>query len=194
MGSGPGTIQKVRARLLPFIFICYAVAYLDRVNVGFAALEMNKDLGLSDTAYALGVGLFFWGYALLEVPSNLLLASVGARIWIARIMISWGFVSSAMMFATGPWSFGAMRLLLGVAEAGLSRHHPVSHLLVPDRGARQSRRVIHDSHRYYRGGGRPALGPADAAGRRDGFARVAVAVPHRRACRPSSSDSSSSAI
>ena len=115
---GRRTIRKVRARLLPFIFICYAVAYLDRVNVGFAALEMNKDLGLSDTAYAFGVGLFFWGYALLEVPSNLLLARVGARVWIARIMIVWGLVSSAMMFATGPWSFGAMRLLLGVAEAG----------------------------------------------------------------------------
>jgi ACS family tartrate transporter-like MFS transporter len=115
---GPRTIKKVRGRLLPFIFICYAIAYLDRVNVGFAALEMNKDIGLSDAAYAFGAGLFFWGYALLEVPSNLVLAKVGARMWIARIMILWGLVSCAMMFVTGPWSFGAMRLLLGVAEAG----------------------------------------------------------------------------
>jgi MFS family permease len=88
------------------------------VNVGFAALEMNHDIGLSDSAYALGAGLFFWGYALLEVPSNLILARVGARVWIARIMIGWGVVSSAMMFITGPWSFAAFRLLLGVAEAG----------------------------------------------------------------------------
>jgi ACS family tartrate transporter-like MFS transporter len=112
------TMGKVRLRLLPFIFLCYAIAYLDRVNVGFAALEMNRDLGLSDTAYAFGAGLFFWGYAILEVPSNLILARVGARRWIARIMIGWGVVSAAMMFVTGAKSFAAMRLLLGVAEAG----------------------------------------------------------------------------
>jgi len=112
------TIRKVRLRLLPFIFLCYSVAYLDRVNVGFAALEMNRDLALSDAAYAFGAGLFFWGYALLEVPSNLILARVGARVWIARIMIGWGLVSSSMMFVSGPWSFAAFRLALGVAEAG----------------------------------------------------------------------------
>jgi len=112
------TIRKVRLRLIPFMFICYAIAYLDRVNVGFAALEMNRDIGLSDAAYSIGAGLFFWGYALLEVPSNLILARVGARRWIARIMIGWGLVSMAMMFAQGPWSFAALRLLLGVAEAG----------------------------------------------------------------------------
>jgi D-galactonate transporter len=115
---GARTIQKVRLRLLPFIFLCYSIAYLDRVNVGFAALEMNRDLGLSDTAYAFGAGLFFWGYAVLEVPSNLILARVGARRWIARIMLGWGVVSSAMMFVSGPVSFAAMRLLLGIAEAG----------------------------------------------------------------------------
>jgi ACS family tartrate transporter-like MFS transporter len=115
---GARTIRKVRLRLIPYIFLCYAIAYLDRVNVGFAALEMNQDLGLSDAAYALGAGLFFWGYALLEVPSNLILARVGARVWIARIMIGWGIVSSAMMFIQGPWSFAAFRLALGVAEAG----------------------------------------------------------------------------
>jgi len=115
---GPRTIRKVRLRLIPYMFLCYSIAYLDRVNVGFAALEMNRDLSLSDAAYSFGAGLFFWGYALLEVPSNLILARVGARIWIARIMIGWGLVSSAMMFVTGPYSFAAMRLLLGVAEAG----------------------------------------------------------------------------
>ena len=112
------TIRKVRLRLIPFMFVCYSIAYLDRVNVGFAALEMNRDIGLSDAAYSIGAGLFFWGYAVLEVPSNLILARVGARRWIARIMIGWGLVSMAMMFAQGPWSFGALRLLLGVAEAG----------------------------------------------------------------------------
>jgi len=112
------TILKVRLRLLPYMFICYSIAYLDRVNVGFAALEMNRDIGLSDAAYAFGAGLFFWGYAVLEVPSNLILARVGARVWIARIMIIWGVVSSAMMFVSGPWSFAAFRLALGVAEAG----------------------------------------------------------------------------
>src|SRR5215216_4988408 len=112
------TIAKVRLRLLPFLFFCYSIAYLDRVNVGFAALEMNRDLRLSDTAYGFGAGLFFWGYAVLEVPSNLILARVGARRWIARIMIGWGLVSSATMFVSGPASFAAMRLLLGVAEAG----------------------------------------------------------------------------
>jgi D-galactonate transporter len=112
------TILKVRLRLLPFMFVCYSIAYLDRVNVGFAALEMNRDIGLSDAAYAFGAGLFFWGYATLEVPSNLILARVGARVWIARIMIIWGVVSSAMMFVSGPWSFAAFRLALGVAEAG----------------------------------------------------------------------------
>ena len=115
---GAATILKVRLRLLPYIFLCYSVAYLDRVNVGFASLEMNRDIGLSDAAYAFGAGLFFWGYAILEVPSNLVLARVGARVWIARIMIGWGLVSSAMMFVSGPWSFAAFRLALGVAEAG----------------------------------------------------------------------------
>ena len=111
-------IARVTRRIIPFAFICYVVAYVDRVNVGFAAQALQRDLHLSDTAYGLGAGLFFLGYCLFEVPSNLILERVGARRWIARIMIGWGLVSMGMMFATGPRSFYAARILLGVAEAG----------------------------------------------------------------------------
>ncbi|WP_338768299.1 MFS transporter [Massilia sp. METH4] len=110
--------RRVSRRLLPFLFLCYVAAYLDRVNVGFAKLQMQADLALSDTVYGIGAGIFFIGYFLFEVPSNLLMERVGARRWIARIMISWGFVSAATMFATGPVSFYVLRFLLGVAEAG----------------------------------------------------------------------------
>jgi ACS family tartrate transporter-like MFS transporter len=112
------TIARVVRRLVPFIFICYVIAYIDRVNIGFAATELQRDLGLSDAAYGLGGGLFFLGYCLFEIPSNLIMDRVGARIWIARIMIGWGLVSMAMMFVVGQWSFYAMRVLLGIAEAG----------------------------------------------------------------------------
>jgi ACS family tartrate transporter-like MFS transporter len=112
------TVRKVTHRLVPFLFVLYVVCFLDRVNVGFAALQMNRDLGLSATAYGLGAGILFVGYALFEVPSNIILARVGARRWIARIAITWGLLSSAMMFVEGPYSFYALRFLLGVAEAG----------------------------------------------------------------------------
>ena len=111
-------LRRVVRRLVPFIFLCYVVAYIDRVNIGFAATELQRDLGLSDAAYGLGGGLFFLGYCLFEIPSNLIMERVGARIWIARIMIGWGLVSMAMMFVVGQWSFYAMRVLLGIAEAG----------------------------------------------------------------------------
>ena len=111
-------MARVTWRLLPFLLLLYIISWLDRVNVGFAKLQMNGDLGLSDTAYGLGAGIFFIGYGLREIPSNLLLVRFGARIWIARIMITWGIISSAMMFVQGPWSFYVLRFLLGVAEAG----------------------------------------------------------------------------
>jgi ACS family tartrate transporter-like MFS transporter len=111
-------VARVTRRLIPFAFLCYVVAYVDRVNVGFAAQALQRDLHLSDTAYGFGAGLFFLGYFLFEVPSNLILERVGARRWIARIMIVWGFVSMGMMFVTGPRSFYAARILLGLAEAG----------------------------------------------------------------------------
>jgi ACS family tartrate transporter-like MFS transporter len=111
-------IARVQGRLIPFIFICYVIAYLDRVNIGFAATELQRDLGLTDAAFGLGAGLFFLGYCLFEVPSNLILERIGARLWIARIMIVWGIVSMAMMFVSGVASFYALRVLLGIAEAG----------------------------------------------------------------------------
>jgi sugar phosphate permease len=112
------TYHKVDVRLLPFLFLCYILAYLDRVNVGFAKLQMLKDLSLSDAAFATGAGIFFIGYFFFEVPSNVLLKKFGARMWIARIMISWGVISACMIFVKGEWSFYAMRFLLGLAEAG----------------------------------------------------------------------------
>src|SRR5688572_29245462 len=110
-------LSKVRRRLIPFLLLLYVAAYLDRINVGFAALEMKQDLGFSDTVYGLGAGLFFVGYFLFEVPSNLLLERVGARVWLARIMISWGAISTAMMFVKSVAWFYALRFLLGAAEA-----------------------------------------------------------------------------
>jgi ACS family tartrate transporter-like MFS transporter len=112
------TISRVIRRLIPFIFICYVVAYVDRVNIGFAAKELQRDLGLSAAVFGLGGGLFFLGYCVFEIPSNLILERVGARIWIARIMIVWGIVSMGMMFVSGQASFYTVRVLLGVAEAG----------------------------------------------------------------------------
>ncbi len=105
-------------RLIPFLFLCYVVAYLDRVNVGFAKLQMLKDLGMSDTAYGIGAGIFFIGYFLFEVPSNLILHRIGARVWIARIMITWGVLSAATMFVTSASMFYVVRFMLGLAEAG----------------------------------------------------------------------------
>jgi MFS transporter, ACS family, tartrate transporter len=112
------TMRKVYLRLLPFAALCYFLCYVDRINVGFAALTMNKELGLSAWMFGFASGAFFWGYFLFEVPSNLILEKIGARIWIARIMITWGILSGATAFCTGPYSYLAVRFLLGVAEAG----------------------------------------------------------------------------
>ncbi|HXQ53890.1 MAG TPA: MFS transporter [Stellaceae bacterium] len=113
------TIRKVYLRLLPLALLSYFLCYLDRINVGFAALTMNKDLGLDAATYGMAAGVFFWGYFLFEVPSNVILEKVGARLWIARIMVTWGLLSGATAFCTGPWSFLTVRFLLGLAEAGL---------------------------------------------------------------------------
>ena len=111
-------VRKISWRILPFVMLLYFVSFLDRVNVGFAALSMNKAIGLTPTMFGLGGGIFFLGYFLFEVPSNLILYRVGARVWIARVMFTWGIVSAASAFVTGPHSFYALRFLLGVAEAG----------------------------------------------------------------------------
>jgi MFS transporter, ACS family, tartrate transporter len=112
------TMRRVSLHLLPFLLVLYICNYLDRTNVAIAALQMNRDLSFSASAYGFGAGIFFLGYALFEVPSNLVLARVGARRWIARIMITWGLVATAMMFVRTPIHFYALRFLLGVAEAG----------------------------------------------------------------------------
>lgn len=119
-GEGDAIISKVMWRLIPFIFACYVVSYLDRINVGFAALTMNHDLGLTATQFGWGAGLFFLGYFSFEIPSNLMMQRFGARIWIARIMITWGLISIATAFVVGPKSFALARFLLGLAEAGFT--------------------------------------------------------------------------
>lgn len=111
-------LTKTTWRLLPFLFILYIISYLDRINVSFAALGMNQDIGLDQTAYGLGAGIFFLGYVIFEVPSNLILEKVGPRRWIARIMVSWGLCTMALAYAQGPKSFSILRFLLGAAEAG----------------------------------------------------------------------------
>jgi MFS transporter, ACS family, tartrate transporter len=110
--------RKIARRIIPFLIVCYLVSYLDRVNLGFAALTFRRDLGLSAEAYGLGAGIFFLGYFLFEVPSNILLEKLGARLWITRIMITWGVISAAMALVQGERSFYFVRFLLGVAEAG----------------------------------------------------------------------------
>lgn len=112
------TYRKVTRRLIPFLVLCYVVSYLDRINVGFAKLQMLSDLGFSETVFGLGAGIFFIGYFFFEVPSNVIMHRVGARVWIARIMITWGMVSAATLFVRTPLQFYGVRFLLGLAEAG----------------------------------------------------------------------------
>ncbi|MFI5001343.1 MAG: MFS transporter [Reyranellales bacterium] len=111
-------MRKIYLRLLPFAIICYILAYIDRINGAFAALTMRGDLGMSAADYGFAVGTFYWAYFLFEVPSNIIMEKVGARIWIARIMVSWGIFATATAFVTGTTSFGVLRFLLGMGEAG----------------------------------------------------------------------------
>jgi ACS family tartrate transporter-like MFS transporter len=116
--DGSRLYSRITWRLIPYLFLLYIVAYVDRVNVGFAAMDMKRQLGFSDTVYGTGAGIFFLGYALFDLPSNLVLQRVGTRLWIARIMITWGLIAACMMFVRSPGSFYTMRFLLGVGEAG----------------------------------------------------------------------------
>ncbi|WHX63787.1 MFS transporter [Peribacillus frigoritolerans] len=111
------TTKKVTMRLIPFLFLCFTISILDRVNIGFAALQMNQDLGFSDAVFGLGAGIFFLGYFLLEVPGSAMMSKVGARKWISRIMVTWGIIAVLMAFITEPWQFYTARFLLGIAEA-----------------------------------------------------------------------------
>jgi ACS family tartrate transporter-like MFS transporter len=115
---GRATMARVSRRLLPMLMLCYFVAYLDRVNIGFAGLTMNKDLGFSSAVFGFGGGIFFLGYFLFEVPSNVILEKVGARTWIARILVTWGIISGLTALTVGPYSFFTIRFVLGLAEAG----------------------------------------------------------------------------
>ena len=110
--------NRIARRILPFLFFLYIISFLDRVNVGFAKLQMAVDIGLSDTAFGFGAGVFFIGYCICEIPSNLMLQRLGAKFWIARIMVVWGVVSASMMFAHSPLTFYVLRFLLGISEAG----------------------------------------------------------------------------
>jgi ACS family tartrate transporter-like MFS transporter len=112
------TMRKVYLRLLPFAVLCYVLAYVDRINVSFAGLTMRDDIGMSAATFGFAVGMFYWGYFIFEVPSNVILEKIGARIWIARIMVTWGILAAATAFVKDPTSFGIVRFLLGVAEAG----------------------------------------------------------------------------
>lgn len=112
------TLRKISWRIVPFIMLLYFIAYIDRVNIGFAALTMKADLGFTASILGFGAGIFFWGYFLFEVPSNIVLHKIGARIWIARVMVTWGIISAAMAFVQGATSFYIIRFLLGAAEAG----------------------------------------------------------------------------
>lgn len=112
------TLRRITWRIVPFIMLLYFIAYIDRVNIGFAALTMKQDLGFTASMLGFGAGIFFWGYFMFEVPSNVILHKVGARLWIARVMVTWGIISGAMAFVEGPTSFYVMRFLLGAAEAG----------------------------------------------------------------------------
>jgi ACS family tartrate transporter-like MFS transporter len=116
--DGRALYRRITWRLIPYLFLLYIVAYVDRVNVGFAAMDMKRQLNFSDTVYGTGAGIFFLGYALFDLPSNLVMRRVGTRLWIARIMITWGAIAALMMFVSSPRSFYVMRFLLGVAEAG----------------------------------------------------------------------------
>src|SRR3974390_1500707 len=113
------TLRKITRRLISFWMVLFILNYIDRVNIGFAALQMNKDLGFSPAVYGFGAGIFFIGYFFFEIPSNLILEKVGARLWIARIAITWGIISIAMAWVYDEFSFYVVRFLLGVAEAGL---------------------------------------------------------------------------
>src|SRR5579871_4739250 len=112
--DGRALYAKITRRLIPYLFLLYIVAYMDRVNVGFAAMDMKRALGFSDTVYGTGAGIFFLGYALFDLPSSLMIRVTGTRVWIARIMMTWGVIAACMVFVRSPHSFYWMRFLLGV--------------------------------------------------------------------------------
>ena len=176
------TYRKVTRRLIPFLFACYILAYVDRVNIGFAKLQMQQDLGMSDTVYGIGAGIFFIGYFLFEVPANMLLERLGARLWLGGLMVLWGAVSCCTIFTRGAASFYAIRMLLGIVESGFfpgvilymtfwyTRQHR-ARIVALFMSANPLSGVIAGPHLRAHPG-------EDVGGWR--AARVAMAVPHRR--------------
>jgi hypothetical protein len=159
--------RKITWRLIPFLFICYVAAYLDRINIGFAQLQMKQDLGFSDAVYGLGAGIFFFGYMLFEVPSNLLLEKIGARKTLLRIMVIWGLISTGMMFVQTPTQLYIARFLLrGIRGRLFPRHHLIFDLLVSIRNAGSHYCTLHVWH----------------CDRRD-HRRTAIRLDHERSCR-----------
>ena len=179
------TMRRVSWRLMPFLLLAYLICYIDRVNVGFAALQMNKAVGIDPKTYGLGAGIFFIGYFILEVPSNLALERFGARTWIARIMITWGLVSAAFALIGGPISFLVLRFLLGAAEAGF---FPGVILYItywyPGAVPRHHRRHLHGGDSGRRPDRLADLGRDPLHGRHPGPGRLAVDLPARSRCRP----------
>ena len=167
-------MRKIYLRLLPFAIFTYFLAYIDRINVSFAGLTMRGDLDMSATAFGFAAGTFYWGYFIFEVPSNVIMEKVGARLWIARIMITWGIFAGLTALVTGPTSFSVVRFLLGAAEAGFfpgivlyftywfpAHHHGAHRLGLPDRPADRGGRRRTDLHRTSQP--RRRVGPARLA-------------------------------
>jgi len=169
-------VRKVLTRLIPFLAVLYMFNLLDRGNITIAALTMKGDLGFDDRIYGWGVGIFFIGYFLFEVPSNLIMERVGARLWIARIMFTWGIVSTSMMFVKSPLALYTLRFLLGVAEAGFFP----GIILDSCRNSRQSPRTVFGGDRYSGTLGRTYRRCFVDLRRHLGLAGLAVAVPDRR--------------
>ena len=180
------TIRAISWRLIPFLVLAYFFSYLDRVNLGFAALTMNAELKFSPTIFAWGAGIFFIGYFIFEVPSNLALEKFGASRWIARIMVTWGIISASMALVSGVWSFYTLRFLLGRRRSRIfPGDHPLSDLLVSCGISRAiSGRLRHRRSGLHRDR-RADLRAVARARRRDGTERLAMAVHHRgRSLRP----------
>jgi Major Facilitator Superfamily len=173
-------ISKVSRRIVPFVALCYFVCYLDRVNVGFAALQMNGNLDFTATMFGWGAGIFFFGYFFFEVPSNLALERFGARLWIARIMVTWGLLSAAMVLIWNGASFLVVRFLLGGRGRLLSWNHSVPDLLVPSGVSRSHGWPLHGRDPDFDGHRRPGIWADPWHGRDSGPQGLAMAIYLRR--------------
>ena len=183
---GERTLRKVRRRVMPLIVLLYFVAYLDRNNVGFAKLTMSEDIGLNAAAYGLGAGIFFLGYALLEVPSNAGMYRFGARKWLARILITWGIFATAMCLVNGETTYYIIRFLLGCRRGWVLPGDPVlPDALVPGRAACDGARHLHSGAAGLQRPRRPGLRPAAADGRHHGTSRGGSGCTSSKASRPS---------